>query len=700
MKVTLLFPPATDPRGPHLALPALAAYLRKGGVEVVQKDLDLEGLLGLLSVERLQSSIRGLQSDAGDRPDQGRRSELLPLTEGLVERVEQALRIIRDPIRFFHANDLSAARATIDTAVAVASCAAAAPLTYSLEPIRYDVEGFDARRLDDLIRVTGLPATNLFHEIWEDEVLPLVEVDDPDLVGISLANRQQMIPGLTLARRLKERGRWVVLGGTLITKFADGLLRWPEFFTTFADAVVVYEGETAFGEIVEQLEGGRDFRRVPNLRYLDGDEVRATMAHVEEVDVLPTPDFGGLPLGDYLAPRPVLPILFGKGCYHSGCRFCDIPHINQVSLRRRRLRDPQTVVADVKRLEERCGARHFVVTDDSLAPDVLCEVADAFGADQGRYSFTGYARLEPGFTNEACERIAALGFRKLLFGFESAAQRTLDHMAKGTRAADAAAVLRACREAGISFHIFSMIGLPEEDEASALETFEFLIDHREIIDHPGNSFDIHRFGLDVRARYFAEQDQLGLSVDPEVCRQEFVVSLSHRDWENTRGLSRERIGELLDEFNQSLRMAFGRYHNAPRHLWPPFEEHAVLYADHYRMRPFPFASALPNGERVALRLSPASVWQGDGDNVTLTSYWSSVALPASLVGALADVRARTVDELVRDCVSAPPGKTARAERLVRDLVWNLLGKGMVQLELPDGEGLAMDEPPKSSDKSA
>jgi hypothetical protein len=703
MKLALLFPPATDPRSPHLAIPALTAYLRQNGVKVVQMDLDIEGLLALLRPDSLAHAIQRLQSGSGKGFNPERWEILVRLSEGLPERVENALGIIQDPVRFFNSNDFNAARAVLDTAVAVVSSSSAVPLEYSLAPIRYDVQGYETRRLHDLVSVTQSPENNLFHLDWEENALPRLDSENPNLVGISLTNRQQLIPGLTLARRLKERGHFVVLGGTLVTKFADILTHLPEFFRIFANGVIVFEGETALLELVAQLERGHDFSRVPNFRYLDGDVVRATAAHAEDVDALPTPDFEGLPLGGYLVPRPVLPILFGKGCYHSRCNFCDIPHINRVSGLSYRRRGPEKVVADIRHLEERFGAIHFVITDESLAPEVLCQVAEAFGPDSGRYSFTGYARLEPGFTPEVCRRIAEMGIKKLFFGLESAAQRTLDHMNKGFQVGAAPAVLRACREAGIGFHLFSMIGLPEENEASARETLAFLLDHSGIIDHPGNSFDIHPFGLDVRARYFKDRDRYGLSVAPAVLRQELVISLSHDDWQNTRGLPNAKVGELLEEFNSKLLRTYSRYHNGPRPLWPPFEEHAVLYGDHFRTKPFPYSATLPvnaEGERFYLQLSPACVRDGADGVVKLTSHWGTFDIPASMCRALEHPLARTVNELVSACVSVTPDHAARAEYLVRELVQDLIGKGVLQLELADTNIGGAYSPSRSSGASA
>src|SRR5206468_163963 len=106
------------------------------------------------------------------------------------------------------------------------------------------------------------------------------------------------------------------------------------------------------------------------------------------------------------------------------------------------------------------------------------------------------------FTPQVCQRIAAIGMRKLFFGLESGSQVMLDHMDKGIKVAQAPAILRNCRDAGIHFHLFSIIGFPEESETSARETMAFFADNTELIDAPGNSFDIHPYGLELRTPYF------------------------------------------------------------------------------------------------------------------------------------------------------------------------------------------------------
>src|SRR5439155_24537024 len=103
----------------------------------------------------------------------------------------------------------------------------------------------------------------------------------------------------------------------------------PDFFTEFADAVVIREGETALLELIDQLQAGRDLRKVPNLLYKADGKVCATRLHIEDYAALPTLDYDGMALGRYLSPLLVLPLMVGKGCYHDECTFCDIPFINR-----------------------------------------------------------------------------------------------------------------------------------------------------------------------------------------------------------------------------------------------------------------------------------------------------------------------------------------------------------------------------------
>jgi hypothetical protein len=692
MHASLLFSPGTDPRSPHLALPSLAAFLRAAGVRVSVRDVDLESFLWLIQPTQVSSAIDACQrrfDRATTTGDERRRLRgLLDDGGAVLEHIGAAPRQLREASSFYDPFEHHAARRWIRSALEITSAASDGLVEYGIEPPRYDVRDASVMRLRDLAEVTSSAQTNLFGAYYESRVLADLDRDRPDLVAVSILNLQQVIPGLTLARRLKERGHFVVIGGTVYTKFVGELLGRPEFFELFCNGVIAYEGESALLELLHQVTGPHDFSQVPNYLYLDkAGRVAFTRYHVEDVSALPTPDFDGLPLADYLAPAPVLPILLGKGCYFNRCKFCDIPYINHISKKAYRIRSPQQVAADVAGLHQRYGARHFEITDEALAPKLLLRLADALDDyPELDARFVGYARLEPGFTPEVCQRVYEMGVRKLFFGLESGSQATLDHMQKGIRIDDAQIVLRNCSDAGIAFHLFSIIGFPEETEERAHETIDFFVNNARTIDHPRNTFDIHPFSLDLRTDYFENAPSFGIAIDSsDLTERDFPVTAMR--WANPRGMDAATVDRLLSQFHAQLTRTFGTYHQYPLFLWPGYEEYAVLYGDHYERRSFPFRIVLPAaGDRLPVRLvwtSEARFTPTDRNDYVVDGPFGTVRVGAGALALLARPRTPSTVEELLEVLARPLLDAGRAHQTVigdlRMVINWLLGTGALQL---------------------
>src|SRR5262249_34397390 len=158
-----------------------------------------------------------------------------------------------------------------------------------------------------------------------------------------------------------------------------------------------------------------------------------------------------------------------------------------------------------------------------------------------------------------------LGVRKLFFGLESGSQATLDHMQKGIRVDDANTVLRNCSDAGIAFHLFSIIGFPEETEERAHETIDFFVNNAQTIDRPGNTFDIHPFSLDLRTEYYENAQAFGVTIDTrDLTERDFPVTAMR--WSNPRGMDDATVDRLLAQFHAQLTDTFGTYHQYPLFL--------------------------------------------------------------------------------------------------------------------------------------
>ena len=684
--ISLFFPTGTDPRSPYLALPCLAAALRRASINVNLHDLDIGGLRAVLTPSNLSKASAVVRrfppATIEQRPEL---QYLIRIADELVERAPNFFDVFSDAQRFYDPNEFNSARENLYSGVDLISLATNGKVRYSISPVRYDVNGVNIQKLSDLLEATKTDEFNLFADYWAESVYPRLEVEQPEIAGITITNAQQMIPGLTLARRLKERGYFVVIGGALFAKFVQRLYSVPEFFRIFADGVVPYEGETALIELLDALRGKRNFSKVPNFFFLDNDNVRSGPVHLEQVDSLPSPDFDGLPLNDYLTPEPVLPIYFGKGCYFNRCKFCDIPYINHISKKAYRVRSTETLIADLLSLNQKYGCRHFEFTDEALPPLMLDHLADGLEPYQSKaFRFVGYARLEPSLTAARCAKLARMGFRKFFFGLESGTQKMLDHMDKGIRLSDVPVVLRNCAAAGIRFHLFTIVGLPEETRSDAQETFEFFRKHAPIIDHPGNSFDIHPFGLELRTAYFNEASQNGVTIEPEALRAEFGIGVGP-NWQNTRGLSPEETELLLNEFFLELRKIYPSYHAAPQHLWPAFEEFALLYADRYADRAFPFRTSLPKTRHPGsyrLRWNPAAKIFPYNEYLTMVMVRNDeVMIDDKTSELITSRRFRTVKEMLDDFSPAVPNMSEQAARkFVRSTIDALIQGGLLQLE--------------------
>jgi anaerobic magnesium-protoporphyrin IX monomethyl ester cyclase len=629
-RVVLINPQVCDPRAPHLALPALAAYLRARGASVMQLDADIFALLHLLSPLRAQATFE----QSCDPRTRLVSRERMALWASAVERVEWAVQALRSD-EFFNPLSLHAARNVIDLVLEMSVRSAVGDhLKYCLSPLTFEHAGFDVRKMPDLARLCTVATQFPFKDYVNESLLPSVTDAGPHLACISILNSQQISTGLFIGYTLKRFGFRVVIGGTVFSKFTAALRLNEAFFRLFADFVVVNEGEAALCALLDALATGR-FEQVPNLIYLSRGIPKYTFPYVEDVRKLPTPNFHGLPLDAYLAPKLVLPVYFGKGCYFNECKFCDIPSINSISTKAYRVRRVDQVCDDLQDLSTQHGTSYFVITDEALSPTYLHRLADELQRRQlTNFSFVGYSRLEQSITPTLCRKLSEVGFRKLYFGLESGSQSSLNEMNKGIIVDDVPEILKACNDAGLRYHVFSMVGLPSESLEQAKATLSFFKQYRVIIDRPGNTFAIHEFSLDLRTEFYSHASEFGLEILDQPQDDEFAIGLHDREWRRQRGMTHDEVTSFVLRSDDELKAEYQAYHNFPGSFWPMWEEYSVLYCDHFRGEPFPFRTSMhspsANGLHLRVELSHDTVVEMDGDDVILSSRHARVRIDQQL----------------------------------------------------------------------
>lgn len=161
-------------------------------------------------------------------------------------------------------------------------------------------------------------------------------------------------------------------------------------------------------------------------------------------------------------------IMSGRDCWHHRCTFCSWTTL----FNNFRTRKPENVVDEIEILVKEYGIKEIMddtgcfpvgkwlhefcvgMLERKLNKRVLLDCNMRFGAlDYSEYRLMKKA-----------------GFRFVLFGLESANQKTLDRIDKGLNAEEIEESCRLARKAGLYPHITVMFGYPWEDEKDVKKT--------------------------------------------------------------------------------------------------------------------------------------------------------------------------------------------------------------------------------------
>ena len=418
-KILLVHPPQFALYSPFLAVPTVTAYVRSQGYACDQWDLNVMVNRRFLSPDWIRRAAAVGAQRAEELPEKNQRA--LDELETVCKDLPSALAALKLSENLLDDDVLTWIFKTIDGAYAITNAAYyPSEVSYNFTT-RYAVD-----RFDDVEAAIRDEAENPYLALYREEFVPQIIEGGYDIVGIGMAFDEQLIPGLSLARVIKEMAPdvHVVGGGTLLTKLSSPLKRLNKLFTPL-DTAILYEGETPLVSLIQHLEGERAIEDVPNLLYRQGDGLVANEMMSEDIATLPPPDFEGFPLDDYLLPEVIYPMLTTRGCYWKKCAFCTHHHSYGW---RYRVRPRDKLIADVQSLRDRFDADYFYFVDEAVPPSHLQALGD-YGrspAGQGIHWF-GDMRFEKPLTKpEFCRDLADGGCRVLIFGMESANQQVLD----------------------------------------------------------------------------------------------------------------------------------------------------------------------------------------------------------------------------------------------------------------------------------
>jgi len=581
MKIGLVFPPPFDVTQPYLSLPMLASFLRRQGHTVVQRDLNLAFYDHVLSRSYLlqaHEAARDIAARASILDDDPEWLDLLDraviLGALVADQIDNAKAELRDPIAFYdpkrYARNFRLLHRGCEMLSAVFPPSRITPTSFTM--------GYETESVADLLEAAKSDKQNPFAAVFAEHFVPDLTALQLDVVGVSVVYSDQIIPALTLARLLKAAAPQlpIIFGGEIFS----GMVRFSKARMTplfdFIDGFVLDDGRRA----LTVLCGGTPLYKIPGIITRDSSEPVPPMpAPLESFDSFGVPDFSDLPLKQYFAPPHVMPLLSGKGCQWSKCLFCSESFAKHYA--------PQStdlVITAIEKLVHEHGARCIMFADVDIPPERLSALADQLIQRRIEVSWSCYARLTRPMDLQLFTKLARAGCRRMYFGFESASQRILKLMRKGTLVSRVPEILQACWTAGISPHLFSFVGFPGETREEATLTADFFVAHHQHI----GSFNMGAFRLQTFSEVYVEAEALGVestrtgAPDGDAFDHPYRVR-GGMDMDETLLLSSELTQlayERIAKVDSSFQIYPGSNYVA-RVGVPPWNSHSLAYLSHH-----------------------------------------------------------------------------------------------------------------------
>ena len=348
----------------------------------------------------------------------------------------------------------------------------------------YEVKIFDAH----IMAVKGFTTGNCSSlEEVEDELISRIEEFNPDVIGISCLFHYMYRTAHQIVGKIKTKMKnvTIVMGGAYPTVSPEIALSDKNI-----DFVVLGEGERAFLNLLEALNGRFNFDELTAVAYRDkmGQIViKSGFVLLDSLDDIPLPDRTDFVLEDYYRygrhfiqkfeeyegrELKIATLTATRGCIFN-CSFCLGKKIWGGGLR---VRSPENVLNEIEFLKKKYGIKYFAFNDDNLlinkkfARELLQGIIDK----KLDIKWTTGGMSVCGLDEEMIELMVKSGCLIFNLAIESASKETLERIHKPVTTDEAVRVVNMIRKHRDTYVMgLFMLGFLEETEEQFFETIKF-----------------------------------------------------------------------------------------------------------------------------------------------------------------------------------------------------------------------------------
>lgn len=499
--IMFLSPPYWDFHSPFSAVPCLAAELKKHGYSVMQYDIGIHCIHHLIDSKWKESAEQCLTESFYNNIFKNYDGNVYSSYEEYRNDMwffqSEAFDVDLVKDRYFELN-------TVQRRV--------------LESFYSRIYFFDLTDID-FDKCTNLDSAihqwysrNLLDTLCTEKLIRIFS-NIPKVVGISITSTCQFIPGCILAQLVKKcrPDVKIILGGSCADLFANSSYPHKTDIKKYFDYIIIGEGETALVGLMRYFDGKADLSTIPNMMFIDSDnKIHYSEQIVEDVTKLPAPDYDGLDLNLYLAPKLILPYQTSRGCHYGYCAFCN--H-NEKYRHNYRSKQMEVVVKDLLSLSAKYQNTCFQFVDEAIRPDCFKDMIEEMDKHKEfkEMKWFYYSRVSRQYDEELLKKAHANGCEMVMFGVESFNQRLLNFIKKGITAETSKYCLKLFHKCGIKTYAWLLCNLPSETLEETKEDLEEVKSLKNHID----AFSVSPFRLECNTDMYANPEKYNIiSIDP------------------------------------------------------------------------------------------------------------------------------------------------------------------------------------------
>lgn len=266
-----------------------------------------------------------------------------------------------------------------------------------------------------------------------------------------------------LADNIKKKGVPVVLGGVHPSFTADECLG-------HCDYVIRGEGEEALLELLEALQGNRNFSDIQNLSYRSGGNIfhNPVRPLISDLDSIPIPDYS-LVSNWEKSSKKIVSIATSRGCPFN-CNFCCVVRMFG---RGYRFTSIDRTLEEIKKNGR--STQHIFFCDDNFTAnrERTKELLERILSEGIKIEWSSQVRVDAARDPELLKLMSLTNCFVVMVGFESINPKTLKAYNKRQTVDDIKNSIKAFHQHGIRVHGMFVLGSDDDNYQTVRETVRF-----------------------------------------------------------------------------------------------------------------------------------------------------------------------------------------------------------------------------------